>query len=324
MSKLSRINKVELFDTKIPILPVDTKQEEYDSQFKNFNKLDQSYVFNASCIERRRYIQEAYDKCKDYLDDDFHIQIRLPGKFVSRIWELQLCSIFLYFNLNLVKPLQSKKRTSKPDFCILDYDGNKIWVEAVCPDLGNVPKKENMISGVVYTRHGNIKEDLEIVAPRITSSIQSKFLKRESYNQSDDFSLNDKYIIAINTHHINHRETGEMPKELVLYGMGLQWFKQSGESGRYFHWTIPKHKDNGTSIDLDVALFFRKEFKKLSSVITSNSWFQFGEGFEELMSKDIITYFNHDAENKINPKEISFGKKKQMFCEGESCVLKEI
>ena len=181
-----------------------------------------------------------------------------------------------------------------------------------------------MISGVMYTRNGNIKDDLEIVAPRITSSIQSKYSKREFYNQSDDFNLNDKYVIAINTHHINHRETGEMPKELVLYGMGLQWFKQNGETGRHLHWTIPKHKEDGTIVNLDVALFFRKEFKDLSAVITSSNWFQFGEGFEGSMSEDIITYFNHDAENKVKPKEINFGKKKQMFCEGEFCELREI
>lgn len=315
---------MELFDSKIPILPLETTQEEYDSLFKKFSNLDQSYVFNASCIERRQYIQIAYDKCKDYLDDDFHDQVKLPGKFISRIWELQLCSIFLFFNLKLVKPLSSKKKVSRPDFCIIDSNDNKIWIEAVCPDLGNVPKKEKMISGVIYSRNGNIKDDLESVSPRITSSIQSKYSKRESYDKSSEFNLDDKYIIAINTHHISHRETGEMPKELVFYGMGLQWIKQNHESGRHFHWTIPKHKDDGTIIDLEVALFFRKEFRKLSAVIASNNWFQFGEGFEESMSKDIITYFNHDAENKVKSKEICFGKKKQMFCEGDFCELKEI
>ena len=275
-------------------------------------------------MERRQYIQDAYDKCKDFLDDDFNIQIKLPGKFISRLWELQLCSIFLFFNLDLVKPPQNKLKISRPDFCILDSKGNKIWVEAVCPDLGNVPQKEEIISGLLYTRTGNIKDDLEIVTPRITSSLQSKYSKRESYNKSTYFNLGDKYVIAINTHHISHREAGEMPKELVLYGMGLQWIKQNGESGRYFHWTVPKHKDDATSVDLEVALFFRKNFENLSAVITSNNWFQFGAGFEKLMSEDITTYFNHDAQNKIDPREIDFGKKKTMFCEGETCELKEI
>jgi hypothetical protein len=315
---------MELFDTKIPILPINTNQEKYDSLLKEFPDLDKFYVFNASCMERRQYIQDAYDKCKDYLDDDFNIQIKLPGKFISRLWELQLCSVFLLFNLKLIKPPLNKIKISRPDFCILDSCGNKIWIEAVCPDLGNVPKKEEMISGVLYTRDGKIQDDLELVSPRITSSIQSKYSKRELYNQSKDFDLNDKYIIAINTSHISHRETREMPIELVLYGMGLQWIKQSGESGRYFHWTTPKHKEDKTTIDLSVALFFRKEFMGLSAVIKSNNWFQFGEGFEESMSKDLITYFNHDANNKIDPNDINFGNKKMMFCEGDKCELKEI
>ncbi len=315
---------MELFDSKIPILPMDTKQEEYDVVLKEFSGLDTSYVFNATCIDRRQYIQEAYDKCKDYLDDDFCLQIRLPGKFISRLWELQLCSVFLFFNLNLIKPPSGKNKISRPDFCIMDSNGDKIWIEATCPDLGNVPKKEEMVSGVMYTRNGNIQDDLEIVSPRITSLIASKYSKRESYNESLDFNLNDKFIIAINTHHISHRESREMPKELVLYGIGLQWISQDGESGRHFHWTIPKYNKDGSSIDLDVALFFRERFNNLSAVITTNNWFQFGEGFEGLMSKDIVTYFNHNAKNKIDPQEINFGRKKQMFCEGESCELKEV
>jgi len=315
---------MELFDTNIPILLNNATQREYDSLCKEFSGLDYSYVFNGACLERRQYIQEAYDKCKDYLDDDFAEQIRIPGKFISRLWELQLCSILLFFKMNLVRPPSSKTKLSRPDFCILDSSGKKIWIEAVCPDVGNVPKKEDMIPGIIYTRNGNITDDLEIVSPRITSVIQSKYSKRELYNLSKDFNLDDSYVIAINTHHISHRETREMPKELVLYGMGLQWIKQNGESGRHFHWTVPKYKQDGTVVDVDVALFFREEYRGLSAVMTSSNWFQFGEDFETLMSEDIITYFNHDADSEIDSREINFGKKNKMLCVGDKCKLEEI
>jgi len=42
------------------------------------------------------------------------------------------------------------------------------------------------------------------------------------------------------------------------------------------------------------------------------------------MSEDLITYFNQDANSKVDPEEINFGKKKQMFCKGERRELKEI
>jgi len=181
-----------------------------------------------------------------------------------------------------------------------------------------------MISGVIYTRTGNIKDDLNVVSPRITSVLQTKYEKRKSYSESEDFSLKDSYVIAINTHHISHRDLGGKAIEYVLYGMGLQWIKQNGESGRYFHWKTPKQNKDGVVVDLDIAPFFREEYKDLAAIITSSNWFKFGEEFEKLMSEDIITYFNHDANSKIDSEEINFGKKKQMFCEGEICELKEI
>jgi len=107
-------------------LPIDSLEEAYDSLYKKFSNLDKSYVLNACCIERRQHIQEAYDKCKDYLDNDFTKEIRLPGNFISRLWELQLCSILLFKKYNLIKPQYKKKKGSRPDFCILDTHNNKI------------------------------------------------------------------------------------------------------------------------------------------------------------------------------------------------------
>ena len=73
-----------------------------------------------------------------------------------------------------------------------------------------------------------------------------------------------------------------------------------------------------------MLLFFREEYKDLSAVVTCDNWFQFGEGFEKLMSEDIITYFNHNANHKIKFEEIKFGKRKMMFCSEDKCKLREV
>jgi len=128
-----------------------------------------------------------------------------------------------------------------------------------------------MISGVIYTRTRSIQDNLNIVSPRITSSIQSKYLKREDYNKSPEFNLDDKYIIAINTHHINHRDLRGKAIEYFLYGIGLQWIKQNGESEWYVHSKTPKQNKDGIIVDLEIATFFREEYKDLAAIITSSN-----------------------------------------------------
>lgn len=312
-----------LFDKRIPILPLGSKQEKYQPIISKFGDLDQSYVFNASCPERRGFIESAYNNCADYLDRDFREEIKLPGKFVSRLWELQLCSVLLSLNYKLIKPPVGRKKVSRPDFCVIGDDNKKIWIEAVCPQRGDVPEKEEMVSGVIYTRTGNIQDDLNIVSPRITSALKTKYLKRKDYNDSKDFSLDDRYIIAINTHHFSHYDIGGMAIEYVLYGMGLQYMKQTGETGRQFHWETQKKKNEET-VGLDIAMFFREEYVGLSAVIISSNWFNFGENFERSMSESMITYLNHRATNVVDSEEINFGNKKMMCCEEDICELKEI
>lgn len=318
---------MELFDKDIPILSEDSKQEDYDNVAESFPQYGKSYVFNASYKERRDSIQKAYNCCKEYLDDDFTETIRVENNFVNRLWELQICLSFLYNGYTLVKPPKGKNKVSRPDFCVLDSNGNKIWVEAVSSNLGNVnpvPDKPVMVSGQIYSRQSNIRDEIELTAPRIINSVISKYKKRTSYLSSIDFSADDKFIIAVNTYNINHREPGDMSKELALYGMGLTHIKQNGESFKDFNWSIPKKTSSGDSVDIQSALFFYDDYDKLSAVITGSHWFYFGEDFEKQISNNIHTYFNHTATNPIFLEDICFGKKSYMICDDEKCELKNI
>jgi len=317
---------VELFDKNISILDDHADQSEFEALKKKFSQYDPTYVFNGSASSRREPILNAYEKCAEYLDEDFCSQIRIPGKFIDRLWELQICLALLSNGHDIIKRT-SGRDYARPDFCIKSSDGSNIWIEAVTADLdkhGIVPKKEEITSEpTVRTR--NISDTLKNTSPRVTNSLVVKFLdKLPKYKNNPEFKENDHFIIALNNHKISHAKTGLKTEELVLYGMGLQWIKQSGESGRHFHWITEAEKQDGTKVDIEVALFHRPEYQELSAVISSDLWFDFGSDIESRISGSMNIYFNHNAKNILANNEIFFGNKYNMICEGDFCKLEKL
>jgi hypothetical protein len=319
---------MDLFDLKIPILNKNAKQSEFEKIQKDFSEYDPSYVFNASAIERRECISIPYIKCKDFLDDNFCLEIRKPGKFIDRLWELQVCLVLISNGHKIIKRV-SARNYARPDFCVKGKNGGNIWIEAVCAgadDSGIMPSKPELNSGMMYSSSRLIANTLKSSGPRITTGIGHKYLEKlPKYKNNPEFNEKaDKFIIALNTYNIDHEQTGSMSEELVLYGMGLQWIRQSGESGRYFHWSVEKKKKDGSIVEVEVALFHRPEYSDLSAVITSDLWFDFGTDYDKNMSNKLNLYFNHRAKNPLNIDEFNFGKRSYMICEGDFCELKTL
>jgi len=318
---------MELFDSKISVLNDNSKPSDFINLQNKFPEYDSSYVFNASASSRRKFILKAYEMCKEYLDEDFCKEIRKPGKFIDRLWELQICLVLLLNNYKIIKRC-SGNNFARPDFCVAGKDGSKIWIEAVCvgPDKNRyISDKPDLEPGVVYSKTRNIMDSLKKTTPRLTSSVREKyFFKLPKYIKNPEFDKEkDKFIVALNTHKIDHEMTGYMPEELMLYGMGLQYVKQTGESERYFHWCIETEKEKNKSTLIDVALFHREEYKPLSAVFASNQWFDFSSYVSEVLGKSIQIYFNHRALRPLGHDEFSFGIKKYMACDDEFCRLLE-
>ncbi len=309
-----------LYDEDIPILDIDSDESQYEMFKEEFSQYDPTYVFNGLAKDRRQCIEKAFTLSERFLDDNFKEQIKIKGNFFSRLWELQLCSILLHKGYELIPPPRNKKQSARPDFCIKQIDGSKVWIEAVCPQQGPLGAKPEITPGQIYTRNSNIFDELQLSAPRIISSTLAKFDKLDSYKRSPDFKDDDKFILAINTELINHHEPSDMAKELVLYGMGLTFIKQTGESGRYFHDEI-LDTGGGKDVRVPTALFHKKEYRHISAVISSDCWFDFGNEFIDDMASRINTYINHNALNKLNQEYINFGTKHTMVCEGEYCKL---
>ena len=299
-----------MFDPNIPVYTSEILTNEILAKLKtDYAQYDEAYVFNACIDERRLVLDQAYYICKDYLDDDFANEICIPGKFISRIWELALCSIFLHKGYTLEKRIRTNKK-ARPDFCIL-IDEKKIWVEAVCPSLGEVdpvPPPPILVPGVIHSETLDIAADIRPRALSASSAFIGKVAKREKYLKGGLMKENEPLIIAVNTYQIT-RHSDTMVDELLLYGMGLHQMTQDGVWSRQYIPEIKKMTEKGEVL-VPMAYFLREEYKSISGAIFFSKWFEFEIDWRDTMADSAITYFNSGTSLPVEKKHITFGRRR--------------
>ncbi len=317
-----------MFDSAIPLLDTsnsdrETLQKELIELKSKFFNYDEAYVANACFEERRKVLDRAYNECKPFLDDGFLNEVSRPGKFMDRLWELALCSILLHKGYTLEKWVKTNK--PRPDFCVL-LNGKKVWVEATCPDLGDVDSVAPppiLVPGVIHTETIDIAKDIRPRALRASSALSKKFAKRKDYLSGGHMNEEDAYIIAINTHRIT-RHADSMLEELVLYGMGLHQINvRTGESWREWKPETFKKGEVG-EVPVTMAYFLRPEYKTISGVIFHSKWFEFDSDWKNSLADSATIYFNEDTKVPLVKGEFSFGKRKYMEIIGNQGILREL
>lgn len=310
---------MELFDKRIPQLSNTSSYQDYEDVKALFPELDQGYVFNVSCIERRAIFQDLYNLSKDYLDKNFCDEIRIPGKFEKRYWELSLCASLLKSGHKL-KKLDEKR--SLPDFCIEQNDGSLIWIEAVSPSPGiGFPAAPVLTPGRLYSKTSSIPLANQNSIPRITQAINDKF--KDISNYDAPFSNDDILVTALYTGEIAHEVVGSWTYEETLYSMGMPYIKISTdgstkESGRTYAPNI--EKKNGSEIEL--GIFLNEKFASISAVVISERLL-FSNDQLELLEK-LRIYHNLRAKNSLDPGLLKFGVHYKIETDGENLLLKEI
>jgi hypothetical protein len=314
-----------MFDATIPILKEEElDQEHLDALKKRFAHYDESYVANACFPERRKVFDEAYELCKPYLDDGFVNEIKKPGKFMDRVWELALCSILLHKGYKLEK--WKKTRKPRPDFCILLGD-KKIWVEAICPALGEIDGVEpppDLKPGVIFSRTVSIADDVRPRALRVSSALTTKLKKRDKYIKGGLMKETEPYIVAVNTNRVSYVNSSAI-EELTLYGMGLHQINiRTNEASRQWVPEIPKHPTPDASVSVPIAVFLRDEYKGISAAIFHDRWFEFDTDWKDYMANKATTYFNEGSIAPLQKDDINFGVKKYIEITDVQATLKEV
>lgn len=237
------------------------------SLFNCFKPIDQTYTTFLN--SDNTYVQQAkielemmWGKCAQYLDPDF--QNKLGRDFLACLWELRLCSEFLSLELELI-PTEGRG----PDFCIRN-NGQKIWVEAVCPKKGEGQFK---VPDIDFDEAQWLPSDL--LKARYINSIQKKYQKSFiKWLKAGLINTKDSFIVALNHSCLEHPDSddGELPLIVkALYGIGSYQAVirvPDGKLLRCEHERVCKIVPSGNK-EINSQLFKVPDFKDISGVIYS-------------------------------------------------------
>ncbi len=252
-----------------------------------------------SVIQGKKFAEELWREYEPYADSNFKTALQVD--FDSRYWEMYLTVSLIRAGCNIVK---RKPNTGGPDI-LLDYDGKRIWIEAIAPTGGNpllldsVPTfKPNPLPTV-----GDIPEN-EIVL-RMRSAIEEKQRKWASYKSKGIVSDRDRYIVAINMCKIMMAMLDrDIPRVVrCVYGLGdpvITFNRDTGEQISYEIQFKPEiQKTSGAPIS--TSIFNDPQYANISALISSRVHVESGVELikDKDMLKDYICVHNRLAQTPI-------------------------
>ena len=143
--------------------------------------------------QMKKLAQDMWQTFSPWADPDFPLQF--SHNVHPRFWEMYLGIRLLERRFHLV---QKKSTSFGPDFQIL-LDGNKLWVEATAPEVG---QGKDVVPSI-YELDGSKPVPEDKIILRFTNAISEKIKKREEYINKGVIDSDDAFIIAINGRGIN-------------------------------------------------------------------------------------------------------------------------
>jgi hypothetical protein len=221
------------------------------------------------------------------------------NKFYQRYWEL-----FLARHLR-VCGLSPRAKPDAPDF-LITRDQLKIWIEAVAPSAGTeqiwVPSGEiPSIDG--DQRIQSSQTDHDAVLRRWTSALEEKHNKLLGYLDSGIVTLDEPYVIALNSCLLVgldalHGPSG-LPRPLeALFGAGLLHITFDTQAREYLsqHYGFRECILSRKGSPISTAIFLDERYADLSAVLATAA---LPDTVALHGDPDIIVVYNPLARNKI-------------------------
>lgn len=215
-------------------------------------------------------LKDVYNNCREYLDNDFEEAAFSNDKELppnGRLWELAFCDFLIRNNYSIVKAT-AYKNINRPDFCLENSKGNRIWVELVCPEAGERLAPEDCeIKTETYII--DRKKSWNTYIDTITGAIKKKneqFIKFSECKKSDH-KEGDMFLLGINVCNLgtDFEERGIM--DLVLKGKDLPKITREGFlSTQEKIEVFKKIRDPKKSLELNVNLFNDTTYEYLEGV----------------------------------------------------------
>ncbi len=163
----------------------------------------------------RKWYEDRWPQLQKYLDKNFATKFQMESEHPGRAWEFHLGATLLERGFALEK----KCSHAGPDFCIKISETQKLWIEAIACDLGNIDPVPHSVGGNNY-----IDVDIRPRVLRITSAIKTKSETFKKYLQDSRsrISRNDCFVIAVNGEAIEHGALGTSKDLLTraVFGKG--------------------------------------------------------------------------------------------------------
>lgn len=279
-----------LYSDDIKIEDVKTQSQLEDIILK-YSKYDPKYVASAVREEFRKVNERNWIMFKNYSDRNYADQIRRPGQYLQKLWEMNLA-------LLISEQLELKRRPkdNEPDIIT-----NKFVIECVCPQPKNVASiKLNTLQDKKILTYSVPQDEIML---RITQSLYTKIRhywgkKREPKWSNKDYK-NLPYIIAIslsdmNSHTINSTSSLNLVED-VLMSLGSREVNIDRDTGEVLGSRISlrssvtknKHKE------IPLGIFQKRMYSGVSAVIWSNKEYPDGEY--------INVVHNPLSKNKLDP-----------------------
>ena len=145
-------------------------------------------VFESTESEKKELCNRLYSKFKNFSDSNFITKFK--SEFFPAFWEMDLACTLLDSGFKLSEEYCGNKG---PDLCLINAEGNRIWIEAVCVTRGSSldevslgePEKASFI-------------DSEKIMLRLTSAICDKDRKHKNYLKQGICKEDESFVIAVN------------------------------------------------------------------------------------------------------------------------------
>lgn len=200
----------------------------FNRTFTDPDKVDSSYIKikEITNSSRRQKIENAYDRCKQFLDRNFEKEFPLAGQFFSRLWELFVCDTLKGSKLGgNLKPTNGEG----PDFLLENVeDGKNIYIECVCPQDTTKP-------GLIQNE--SFKREEETLEPLYIEGFQKPVQRWSSWSEGYDERIVSRYSSSLKDK--SEKFTDKYPltnnhyRVLCVSGVALSLLKQKYHPSDY-------------------------------------------------------------------------------------------
>lgn len=293
-----------------------TTQEELDLAISTYSDLSPTYVQTALYWqESRAWYEDNWPRVCKYLDHDFLSKFKIDAEHAARAWEFQIAAVLVEKGFKL----EEKTWKYGPDFCIKLLNGNKLWIEAIICDLGDVDPVEPypiMEPGIMYSFGGNIEDTQRPRALRITNAIGTKFEKFKGYladSKNSGVSSGDCLLIAVNGNAIQHHTRADMLFKRSVFGQGPDVFVKVEGKERLqgpFYKPVPTITKKVGSQELSIPANFMEmdEFSNISGVLYCGNTAQHSWNNDYKVGDDFLFAYHVNPNNPIPSDFFRFGR----------------